>query len=112
MENKTKITFDEFVAIESKLEIKFGFVESVERVPKSYGLKLTVDFGGDDVRTVFTNLGKQYDPEVLNNLTLPFITNLEPTEIKGIKSEAMIMIGKTIKGEDEFEDFTFGTKLL
>lgn len=92
--NKEKIKFEEFLEIESKLEIKIGQIKDAERIPKSYGLKLTVDFGNEDVRTVFTNLGKTHEPEHLIDLTAPFITNLESTVIKGVESQAMIMVGE------------------
>lgn len=98
---KDKITFEEFLEIQKKLEIKVGFINLAERVPKSYGLKLTVDFGDGDVRTVFTNIGKTYDPTVLVGMKFPFITNLEPVEIKGVNSEAMILIGLTSDGVEE-----------
>lgn len=98
---KTKISFDEFTEISSKLEIKIGLIESAERVPKSHGLKLVVDFWNGDIREVFTNLGKTYEPDELIGLTMPFITNLEPVEIKGVKSEAMIMVGKSVNGRDQ-----------
>jgi tRNA-binding EMAP/Myf-like protein len=100
---KDKITFEEFLAIQEKLEIKVGFINLAERVPKSYGLKLTVDFGDGDVRTVFTNIGKTYDPSILIGLKMPFISNLEPVEIKGVKSEAMILVGLTSDGVEELE---------
>ena len=32
---KNKISYEEFLEIETKLEIKIGMVNSVERVPKS-----------------------------------------------------------------------------
>ena len=112
MENKPQITFDEFIAIESKLEIKIGRIDAAERVPKSYGLKLTVNFGGEDVRSVFTNLGKEYEPEQLLGITAPFITNLTPSTIKGVESQAMIMVGKSLEGKNEFQYFSVGTKLF
>lgn len=98
---KVKINFDEFMEISSKLEIKIGLIESAERVPKSNGLKLVVDFWNGDIREVFTNIGKTYEPDDLIGLTMPFITNLEPVEIKGVKSEAMIMVGKSADGRDQ-----------
>lgn len=111
---KAKIKFEEFLEIESKLEIKVGKITSAERVPKSYGLKLTVDFGNEDVRSVFTNLGKTHEPENLVNLTLPFITNLEPSVIKGVNSEAMIMVGIGTEGQEQvgLDYVGIGTKLL
>ena len=43
---KQEISFDEFLEIESKLEIRIGKVTAAERVPKSDKLlKLTVIFG-------------------------------------------------------------------
>jgi len=111
---KPQISFDEFLAIESKLEIRIGQIIAAERVPKSYGIKLTVIFGPnqEDEKTAFTNLGKQYEPENLITLKVPFITNLTPTEIKGVKSEVMIMVGKSLDGKDQFEDYSVGTQLI
>lgn len=114
MRNKTKITFEDFLSIENQLEIKIGQITEAENVPKSYGLKLTVNFGNDDIRTVFTNLGKTHKPETLIGLTMPFITNLEPSVIKGVNSEAMIMVGTSPEGEWQIGlDFIgIGTTLL
>lgn len=111
---KNKITFEEFLEIQEKLEIKIGIINAAERVPKSYGLKLTVDFGDGDVRSVFTNLGKTHEPQMLLGLTMPFISNLEPIEIKGVKSEAMILVGTGTKGQEQVGlDFIgVGTNLL
>ncbi len=111
---KKEITFEEFLEIESKLEIKIGQITEAESVPKSYGLKLTVNFGGDDVRTVFTNIGKTHLPEQLIGLTMPFITNLAPSVIKGVNSQAMIMVGTGTEGQQQVGlDFVgIGTKLL
>lgn len=111
---KQQITFDEFLEIQSCLEIKVGLITLAERVPKSYGLKLTVEFGEGDVRTVFTNLGKTHEPETLIGLTMPFITNLAPTTIKGVESQAMIMVGVGPNGQEQVGlDFIgIGTKLM
>jgi tRNA-binding EMAP/Myf-like protein len=109
---KKEITFEEFLEIESKLEIKIGHITSVESVPKSYGFKLTVDFGNDDIRSVFTNLGKTHKAEELIGLA-PFITNVAPSVIKGVNSQAIIMVGIN---HDELEEvglkFSTGAKLL
>jgi len=111
---KNKINFDEFLEASSKLEITIGQITGAERVPKSYGLKLTVDFGNNDIRSVFTNIGKTHEPENLIGLTLPFITNLEPSVIKGVNSEAMIMVGTSPEGKEQvgLDYIGIGTKLL
>lgn len=97
---KDKISFNDFLEIEKKLEIKMGTVVTVERIPKSDKmLKLSVNFGGDDIRIVMTNIGNRgdlTDDSVLEDeivgLQCPFITNLEPVKIMGVESEAMIML--------------------
>lgn len=109
---KQEISFDEFLEIESKLEIKIGRITAAESIPKSYGIKLTVDFGNDDIRTVFTNLGKTYKPEQFIGFSTPFVTNLAPSEIKGVLSQAMILPPQNIKGEDEWGDYSEGTKIF
>jgi methionyl-tRNA synthetase len=111
---KEKINFETFLEIGNKLEIKIGMIRSVERVPKSDKmLKLEVSFGDDDRRTVMTNIGNRInDIEELEMLQLPFITNLEPTKIMGVVSEAMIMVAENENGVIEIKDFTNGSKLL
>lgn len=110
---KNKITFDEFLEIEAKLEIKIGKIRSVELMPKSDKmLRLLVSFGDDDIRTVMTNIGNKIDVDNLEGAQLPFITNLQPAKIMGVMSEAMIMVAENNEGGIEFERFTNGAKLL
>ena len=111
---KDKITFDEFLEIETKLEIRVGEIRSVERVPKSDKmLKLTVSFGDDDERTVLTNIGNRIeDIDMLVNMILPFITNLEPAKMMGIMSEAMIMLPENKDGDIEIDDVTLGSTIM
>jgi methionyl-tRNA synthetase len=109
---KQEISFEEFLELESKLEIKIGRITAAESVPKSYGIKLTVDFGNDDIRSVFTNLGKTYKPEQFIGFSTPFVTNLAPSEIKGILSQAMILPPQDLNGDDEWYDYSVGTKIF
>ncbi len=114
---KEEITFDDFLAIESKLSIRIGTITSVERVPKSDKLlKLTVSFGDSD-KTVVTNIGNRIvQPEVaLKFQQFPFIMNLKPSKMMGIISEAMIMVPENKDGEIELAvggRFTNGLKLM
>jgi len=112
--SKELIEFDEFLEITNKLEVIYGQVVSAERVPKSKKLlKLTVIFGVDesDEKTVVTNLGDKFEPEEFEGLTLPFVTNLVPSTIMGIVSQAMIMV-PTNHGKVELEEYSLGSKLL
>ena len=109
---KQEISFEEFLELESKLEIKIGRITAAESVPKSYGIKLTVDFGNDDIRSVFTNLGKTYKPEQFIGFSTPFVTNLAASEIKGVLSQAMILPPQDLNGNDEWYDYSVGTKIF
>ena len=113
--SKEKITFEEFLAIEAKLEIQIGRIVTAERIAKSKKLlKLSVLFGNEDsdMKTVVTNLGEHHEPEFFVGLHLPFITNLAPTTMMGVESEAMIIVGTFSNGELDFSNHLVGTKLM
>ena len=105
---KPQISFAEFSELEKKLEITMGQIVDAKRVPKSYGLELEVSFGKTgEIKKVFTNLGKELEPEDLIGLVVPFVTNLEPSEIKGVLSQAMIL---TLPEPDN--SFKIGAKII
>lgn len=100
------ITIEDF----AKVEIRAGKVLSAEPVEKSEKLlKLSVDFGpssaeasaseGRKIRQVLSGIAKHIKPEEIVGTTCAFVTNLEPREIMGMKSEAMIM---AVSGEGFF----------
>lgn len=110
---KDKITFGEFLEIESKLEITVGLVIEAIRIPKKDKLlQLTVDFGNDGVKTAVTNLGGTFEPIDLVGIKFPFITNLEPSKLGGVMSEAMIMVSSYENGTIELDSPTNGGKLM
>lgn len=89
---KPTITYNQFTELANQLDVRIGQIVDAERVPKSYGLKLTVSFGpSGETKTAFTNLGKEYEPQALIGLLAPFLLNMEPSEIKGVVSEVMIL---------------------
>jgi methionyl-tRNA synthetase len=82
-------TFEDF----SKIEIRAGTIVSIEAVPETDKLlKLTVDFGEENTRTVVSGI-RLYFPEfeVLTGTQGLFVTNLEPRVVKDIESQAMIL---------------------
>lgn len=102
------ISIDDF----KKVEIRAGKVLSAEPVEGSEKLlKLSVDFGPAfveasadkeekrDLRQVVSGIAKHISPEELVGTICAFVTNLEPREIMGLKSEAMIM---ALSGEEFF----------
>ena len=113
--SKEQITFDQFLEIEKKLEIKMGHVIGAERVAKSKKLiKLIVDFASDekDRKTVVTNLGDKFESEAFYLKMIPFITNLAPTSMMGIESQAMIVVAEGTDGLIYFDNYPIGSKLL
>lgn len=109
---KPQISFNEYLEATDKLEIRTGQVIGAEPVAKSYGLKLTVVFSATETKTVFTNLGKTHQPEEFLGVTFPFIMNVVPSEIKGINSEAIIMVGSDAEGKTYLKDAPLGSKLI
>jgi methionine--tRNA ligase beta chain len=82
------ITIDDF----KKVEIKAGKIISAEAVEGSEKLlKLSVDFNEENPRQVLSGIAKFVSIEDIVGTTCAFVTNLEPREIMGLKSEAMIM---------------------
>jgi tRNA-binding EMAP/Myf-like protein len=88
---KEKISFKEFLEISNKLEIVTCEIVDAKRVEgKDRLLQLTISDGKKEYQSV-TNIGDVFDPEDIIGIICPFILNLEPSKIAGIKSEAMIM---------------------
>jgi len=82
------ISIDDF----RKVEMRAGKIISAEAVDSSEKLlRLSVDFGEENKRQVISGIAKFASPEELVGTTCVFVTNLEPREIMGLKSEAMIM---------------------
>lgn len=120
MKIKDKINFEKFLEISNQLDIRTGMITKAERIPKSYGIKLTVLFEiGEDgydgiTKTAFTNLGKTHEPIDLEGVYCPFIMNLEPSTIKGVVSEVMIMVGEDAELGTVIDssEYSYGTKLM
>jgi methionyl-tRNA synthetase len=90
------ITIEDF----SKVEIRAGKIISAEPVEGSDKLlKLAVDFNEENPRQVISGIAKFVKTEELAGTTCAFVTNLEPREIMGQKSEAMIL---AFSGENFF----------
>ena len=72
----------------------FVKILEAEAVPKTKKLlKLKVDMGIEQ-RTVVSGIAEHYKPEDVIGKTVLFLANLAPREIKGIKSEGMILMAE------------------
>lgn len=82
------INYDDF----KKVELKVGEIKEVEVVEDADKLlKLTVDLGEEEPRQIVSGIRKFFDnPQDLVGVKCPFVTNLEPREIRGLVSNGMI----------------------
>lgn len=91
---KTNISIEDF----NKMDIRVATIIHAEKIPKTNKLlKLLVDTGLDR-RTVISGIAEYFDPEKLGGQKVCILLNLEPREIKGIKSQGMILLSENNDG--------------
>ena len=93
--------------------MKVGKIVAAELVEKSEKLlKLTVDFGETEtstdeagetsetpkIRQVISGIAKSYAPADIIGKQFVFVVNLEPRQIMGLESQAMILAANSIDG--------------
>ena len=89
------VKFDDW----KKLDLRVGEIKEVNDHPGADKLLvLKVDIG-DEVRTVVAGIKKYYSKEELIGKKIVLFTNLEQKELRGIKSEGMILAA--VQGNDE-----------
>lgn len=83
------ITYDQF----STVELKVGLVKTCERVPKKDKLlKLSVDVGEPEPRTIVAGLALSFTPENLVGRKVVVVANLAPRDFgKGLVSHGMLL---------------------
>ncbi len=81
------IPFDDF----RKVKIKVGRVIEASEIEGSKNLmRLKVDFG-DEQKQAVAGILQWYKPNELEGRKFVFVTNIEPRNLMGIKSECMIL---------------------
>ena len=89
-EKKAEVSFDDF----DKMDIRISTIIAAEKVAKTKKLlKLTVDTGIDR-RTIVSGIAEYFKPEELVGRQVPVLVNLAPRELKGIRSEGMILMAE------------------
>ena len=92
-----QIKYDDFAKVEFKIgEIK----EAIEVEGSEKLLRLQVDFGEENLRTVFSGIKKWYKPEDIVGKKTVFVTNITPRKIMGEESQAMIFGAEDESGEN------------
>src|SRR6185437_4235572 len=84
----TEVSIDDF----AKIELRAAKVLSAERVPKADKLlKLTLDIGAAEPRTVVSGIAPAYTPETIVGRTVIYFANLAARKIRGVLSQGMIL---------------------
>jgi methionyl-tRNA synthetase len=83
------VTYDEFAAV----DLRVGLVRAAERVPKKDKLlRLTVDVGEPQPRTIVAGLALSFQPDQLVGRKVIVVANLAPREFgKGLVSHGMLL---------------------
>lgn len=108
VEQKNIIDFSSF----EKMDIRVGQIIEAEKMPKTKKLlKLLVDIGLEK-RTIISGIAAYYDPKDIVGKKVCVLINLEPKELKGTKSEGMILMAENSLGQLSFvsveQDFPNG----
>ncbi len=95
---KETIAFDDF----SKLDIRVGTILEATVMPKTKKLmQLKVDTG-IDVRTIVSGIAESFTPEEVIGKKVTVLVNLAPRELRGVKSEGMILMTENTQGKFVF----------
>lgn len=109
---KEKITKEDF----DKLDLRIGKILEVEDHPNANKLYvLKVDLNEPQLRTIIAGLKPYYKKEDLLNKKAVFVANLEPTNLRGIESDGMILAADNNQGKVIFlvteKDIEVGSKI-
>jgi methionyl-tRNA synthetase len=82
------VSYEDF----ARVALRVGVVRAAERVPKSDKLlKLTVDVGEAEPRTIAAGIAEAYAPEALVGRRVVVVANLAPRTIRGVLSQGMLL---------------------
>jgi methionyl-tRNA synthetase len=86
--HRPQITIDDFM----KVHLKVAKVLEAEKMPKSQKLlKLKVDAGEAEPRTILAGIAESYEPEALVGKSIVIVANLAPRKMMGIESNGMVL---------------------
>ncbi len=86
------ISIDDFL----KVQLRVGDVLAAEPVPNATKLlRLTVQLGDDDTRTILAGIAEYYTPDELIGRQVVVVANLQPRKMRGIESQGMLLAADT-----------------
>ncbi len=84
----SNVSFDDW----KKLDLRVGKILEVENHPNADKLLvMKVDIGEETPRTIVAGLKKYYSLEDLKGQEVVIFANLEPVDLRGVKSEGMVL---------------------
>ncbi|MDO9576881.1 MAG: methionine--tRNA ligase [Candidatus Cloacimonadales bacterium] len=87
-EHKPLISYEDF----AKLEFRIVKILEADNIPKSKKLlKLKVDVGNGEERSVVAGISEYYKPAEMIGKKVPMLINLQPRTVMGVESQAMIL---------------------
>jgi len=89
LERSTSISYDQF----ANVDLRVGIVKDCERIPKKDKLlRLSVDLGEKEPRTIIAGLAMSFSPESLKGKKIIVVANLAPRDFgKGLVSHGMLL---------------------
>ena len=91
----SRISIDDFM----KVELRVAKILEAEAVPKSKKLiKMKVDAGEPEPRTIVAGIAEAYQPDQLVGRTIVIVANLRPAKLMGIESNGMVLAGSAEGG--------------
>jgi len=92
---KEDVSFEEF----QRMDLRVGTIVAAEKVAKTKKLlKLSVDLGFEEPRTIVSGIAEHFLPEALIGQQVQVLLNLAPREIKGIQSQGMLLMAENADG--------------
>lgn len=80
------------------IELKVGEIKSIQQHPSADLLYVEeIDCGEGECRKVVSGLVKTYQPEDLLGKKVLVVTNLAPADLRGVRSEGMLLVAETKK---------------
>ncbi|KAJ6302357.1 hypothetical protein OIU77_016444 [Salix suchowensis] len=90
-EAKSRGTVEQEISI-TRLDIRVGLIKKAQKHPDAESLYVEeIDLGEGDCRTVVSGLVKYIPLEEMQNRKVCVLCNLKPANMRGIKSEAMVL---------------------
>lgn len=81
----------------NKIDLRVGKIEEAQKIEGTKLIRLLINLG-EIKKTIVAGIGEKYNVEELLGQLVVVVNNLETKEIKGIKSEGMILAVDTKEG--------------